>query len=129
MRCAARIPENVDDYINEQPADIATTLKKLRKIIRAAAPKATETISYQVPVFKHIYMLVGLGLNKNYCSLYVMSPTLVRSLKTELQGVKVSGSTLHFSPGQPLPEALIRKIVKARVMENEERAASKKSAK
>ena len=101
----------------------------MREITRTAAPKAIEAISYQVPVFKHIYMLVGLGMNKSYCSLYVMSPGLVKSLKNELKDIKVSGATLHFRPGEALPVALIKKIVRARIKENEARAASRASVK
>lgn len=126
MRYASKAPENFDDYIGSQPPEYAATLKKLREIIRSAAPKATEMISYQVPVYKQIYMLVGLGANKDYCSFYVMSPTLVKSLKSELKNVKVSGSTLHFPPGETLPAVLLKKIVKARIKENEERRAAKK---
>jgi uncharacterized protein YdhG (YjbR/CyaY superfamily) len=71
-------------------------------------------------------MLVGFGVNKKYCSLYTMSPSLVKAMKDDLKDVKVSGATVHFDPNEKLPVALIKKIVKARMKENEALAALKK---
>jgi len=116
---------NVDEYIVLQPEAFRSTLEKLRTIIKSAAPKAEEVISYHIPSFKFNVMLVGIGANKKYCSFYVMSPSLVKEMKEELKDVIVSGATIHFPPGKPLPVALIKKIVKARMMENKVRAALK----
>jgi len=119
-------PKTIDEYIAMQPEAFRPTLHQLRSIIRSLAPNATESISYQVPCFKHHYMLVGIGVNKNFSSLYTMSPPLVKKMKDDLKGVKLSGATIHFSPGVPLPVALIEKIVRARIQENEVKAMSKK---
>jgi len=119
-------PQTIDKYIAMQPEAFQPTLHELRSIIRSLVPGATEYISYQVPCFKHHYMLVGIGVNKNFSSLYTMSPPLVKKLKDDLKGIKLSGATIHFPPGQPLPVALIEKIVKARMQENEIKAMSKK---
>ena len=119
-------PLNIDDYIAMQPEAFRPTLEELRAIIKSVVPKAEESISYQIPGFKYHYMLVGIGANKKYCSLYTMSSTLIKELKGELKGVTVSGMTLHFLPGSKLPTALIKKIVKMRAKENETRALSKK---
>lgn len=116
---------SIDEYIALQPEEFAATLKKLRSIIKSVVPKAEETISYQVACFRHIYLLVGIGVSKEYCSLYNMSPPLVKRLKKELEGVKLSGTTLHFTPGKPLPVGLIKRIVRARVQENEDRSSSR----
>jgi uncharacterized protein YdhG (YjbR/CyaY superfamily) len=121
-------PLNIDDYIAMQPEIFRTTLQELRFIIKSVVPKAEESIRYQVPSFKHHYMLVGIGANKKYCSLYTMSSTVTKELKDELKGVTVSGMTLHFIPGAKLPAALIKKIVKARVKENEIKALTKKKS-
>ncbi len=121
-------PLNIDDYIAMQPESFRATLQELRSIIKSVVPKAEESISYQVPSFKHHYMLVGIGANKKYCSLYTMSSTLTKELKDELKGVTVSGMTLHFLPGAKLPTALIKKIVKARVRENETKTLAKKKS-
>ena len=123
------LPENIDEYIAAQPTEYRKTLEELRSIVHTVVPDAEESISYMVPCFKHVYMLVGIGVNKDFCSLYVMSPPLVKAMKDELKNVKVSGATIHFSPGKPLPVALIKKIVKARVKENEALAVARKTKK
>lgn len=110
------------DYIARQPQPFRDMLKELRNLIKSVVPEAEESLSYQVLCFKYLYMLVGIGMNKNFCSFYVMSPALVKKIKNDLRDQKVSGSTLHFYPGEPLPKNLIKKIIKARVKENEERA-------
>ncbi len=99
------------------------TLIELYTLVKSVVPNAGETFSYQVHCFKDDYMLVGLGANKGFVSLYTMSSTLIKSLTKELAGVKISGMTLHFPPGQKLPASLITKVVKGRVKEN---AARKK---
>ncbi|RPE08045.1 DUF1801 domain-containing protein [Chitinophaga lutea] len=122
---ANRSPE-VDDFIARQAPAFRSTLEEMRTIIRSAAPDAEELISYQVPSFKHHYMLVGFGANSKYCSLFTMSPALVRELEPSLKDVKISGATLHFPPGKKLPAALIKKIVKLRMKQNEAKALAKK---
>ena len=119
-------PQNIDEYIATQPDDFRPALYELRAIIKSLVPGATESISYQVPCFKHHYMLVGIGVNKNFCSLYTMSPPLVKKLKDELKGVKVSGATIHFTPDESLPVELIKRIVTLRMQENELKAMTKK---
>ena len=102
---------------------------QLRALILSVIPQATESFSYQAHCFKHMYMLVGIGVNKNYCSLYTMSPKLVAQMKPLLTDCKISGATIHFKPGEPLPESLIIKIVSARIQENEALALSRKKKK
>lgn len=113
---------SIDAYLANQPQLFRSTLEELRLLIKTVVPEAEETISYQVACFRYLYMLVGFGVSKKYCSMYVMSTDLIKKMKNDLKDVKVSGSTIHFIPGQPLPKALIKKIVKARAEENEERA-------
>ncbi|HEX5168398.1 MAG TPA: DUF1801 domain-containing protein [Cyclobacteriaceae bacterium] len=121
----AKPARSVDEYIAMQDDGYRAMLKKMRSTIMAVVPKAEESISYMIPAFKYIYMLVGIGVNKKYCSFYTMSPSLVKAMKDDLKDVKVSGATLHFDPGEKLPVTLIKKIVKARVIENQERAGLK----
>jgi uncharacterized protein YdhG (YjbR/CyaY superfamily) len=120
-------PQNSDDYIAQQPVEFRATLEEMRSIILATVPQVTESISYQIPCYKYLYMLVGIGVNKKYCSFYVMSPGLVKTMKDELKDVKVSGSTLHFKPNEMLPVDLIRKIILTRASQNEILAQSKKN--
>ena len=120
-------PQNSDEYIAQQPAEFRATLEELRSIILATVPQVAESISYQIPCYKYLYMLVGIGVNKKYCSFYVMSPGLVKTMKEELKDIKVSGSTLHFKPNETLPIDLIRKIILTRMSHNEILAQSKKN--
>ena len=118
-------PTTVDEYIQAQPPVVQQTLNELRAIIRSEVPQAEERIAYQVPAYKYLYMLVSFGVSKKACSFYVQSPGLVKEMADKLVGQKVSGATIHFTPGEPLPESLIREIVRARMRENEARAAKK----
>lgn len=119
-------PQTIDEYIAMQPEAFQPALHEFRKIIRSVAPQAEEMISYQVPAFKLHYMLVGFGVNKKFCSLYPMSTSINQKMAEELKGIKISGTTLHFVPAAPLPVALIEKIVRTRMQENEVKASLKK---
>lgn len=118
-----------NDYLLTQEPQFRPCLIDLRNLIKSIVPDAEETLSYQVHCFKHIYMLVGIGANKQYCSLYTMSSKLVKQIKNELTGCKISGMTLHFKPNEPLPTDIITRIVLARIQENEVLAMSRKKAK
>jgi uncharacterized protein YdhG (YjbR/CyaY superfamily) len=111
----------VDDYLARVPEPARTTLEKLRKAIKAAAPQATEVISYQVPAFRHAGMLVSFGATPKHCSFYVMSGTLLASFERELAAYDTSKGTIRFAVDSPLPAALVKKIVKARLADNEAR--------
>ena len=74
-----RKAESVDHYLASVPADARAALLKLRKTIRAAAPKATEGISYQVPTFKHHGGLVAYAAFPDHCSFFVMSTDVMRA--------------------------------------------------
>ncbi|TRX59195.1 DUF1801 domain-containing protein [Fulvivirga sp. M361] len=122
-------PKTITDYIDLQEAHYYQGLEQLRSIIKSVVPDAEELISYQIPSFRLHYMLVGFGVKKDAISLYTMNPDLVKSIKKELKslGIKNTGSTLHFSPNAPLPEEIIKKIVRTRVMENETKFKAKNS--
>jgi uncharacterized protein YdhG (YjbR/CyaY superfamily) len=113
----------VQEYIAKQPQPFRDKLEELRGVILSVAPDATESVSYKVPCFRYLYWLVGIGVTKKCCSLYIMSTALTKKLKDE--GVEMAGSTIHFPPDKPLPAALIKRIVKDRMRENEARAMAK----
>lgn len=117
-------PQTVDAYLAALPEEARATLEKLRKTIKAAAPKATEVISYQIPMYKHHGMLVGFAAFKNHCSFFPGAKA-VATHKDELKAYKTSKGTIQFPIGKPLPAALVKKIVKTRIAENEKRAAEK----
>ena len=117
-------PQTVDDYLAALPEEARATLEKLRKTIKAAAPKATEVISYQMPMYKHHGMLVGFAAFKDHCSFFPGAKPMA-TYKDELKAYKTSKGTIRFPIGKPLPAALVKKLVKARIAENEQRAAEK----
>jgi len=120
-----RAPD-VQTYFARLPEPYYTTLSKLRQAIRAAAPKAaTEDIYYGMPAFLYNGGLVAYAAFKGHCSLFPLSGRLVEGFAEELAGYKTSKGTIQFPVDKPLPAALVKKIVKARVAQNEADALSK----
>jgi uncharacterized protein YdhG (YjbR/CyaY superfamily) len=116
-------PETIDEYLAALPADKRAALETLRRLIRSAAPRAEECISYGIPSFRQDGMLVGFGAAARHCALYLMSATTVAAHGEQLEGYDTSKGTIRFTPEAPLPAALVRKLVKARLRENMSRAA------
>ena len=109
-------PKTQDDYLAQVSSDKRAALQKLRRIIKAAAPKAEECISYQIPAFRlKGKFLVAYGAAANHCAFYPGS--VLTQLKNELTGYDTSKGTLRFPPEKPLPAALVRKLVKLRMAE------------
>lgn len=118
---------DVDTYFARVPADARATLETLRERIKAAVPEAFEVISYQMPAFRHNgRMLVWIAAWKDHCSLYPISPVVRKACEKELNAYDTSKGTIRFPIGKPLPAALVRKIVKARIAENEAAAKERK---
>jgi uncharacterized protein YdhG (YjbR/CyaY superfamily) len=115
------VPATVADYLARVPEPARATMKKVRAAIRAAAPAATtEGISWGMPMFKYKGMLLGLAAFSNHCSIFP-GPTVIAALRSELSGFRTSKGTIQFPMDKPLSAALVRKIVKARIAENERR--------
>jgi uncharacterized protein YdhG (YjbR/CyaY superfamily) len=115
----ARKPNPIDTYLAGLPADQRAALLRLRKQIRAAAPKAEECISYGLPAFRYAGRpLVGFSASATHCSFFPMNGHTVAAFKAELEEFSTSKGTIRFAPDRPLPAALVRRIVKARVAEN-----------
>ncbi len=117
--------KDVNAYLAAVSQEARVVLEKLRKTIKAAAPKAEEIISYQVPVYKYHGPLVSFAAFKNHCSLYVISKAIMETFSSELKPYDTSGITVHFTAKKPLPATLVKKIIKARVAENESRVKLK----
>jgi uncharacterized protein YdhG (YjbR/CyaY superfamily) len=112
-------PKTIDEYLAALSDDKRAALEKLRKAIRAAAPKAEECISYRLPAFRlNGKMLVAFGAAANHCAFYPMSSSTVAAHKDELKDYDTSKGTIRFQADHPLPAALVRKLVKARIAEN-----------
>ena len=113
--------KTVDEYLAGIPEPAHSTLKHVRAVIRSVVPKeTTEVISYGIPMFKYNGMLVGYAAFKNHCSLFPTGSRVLDQFEKELGGYRTSKGTIQFPPDRPLPDALVKKIVKARVKENEE---------
>src|SRR5579859_963875 len=116
-------PKSVDEYLAGVPEPARGTLNKIRAAIRSAAPsEATEVISYGIPAFKHNGVLVWFAAFSNHCSLFPTA-AVIEKFKNELKGYTISKGTIQFPADKPLPAALVKKMVKARVarIENKKR--------
>jgi len=113
----------VDDYLAALPAKTRDALEDLRATIRAAAPEAEESISYRIPTYRYHGPLVHFAAFKDHCSLVVVSRPTLERFRAELEGFSISGTTVRFTAEPPLPPAVVAAIVRARVEENEARAA------
>jgi uncharacterized protein YdhG (YjbR/CyaY superfamily) len=116
---ATKVPRTVDEYLEGVPEPARTTLKKIRTVIRSVAPpEATEGISYGMPTFKYKGMLASFAAFSDHCSLFPgAGPTI--EFKNELKNFQTSKGTIRFAPNKPLPSALLKRLVKARIAENE----------
>jgi len=124
---SSKVPADIDEYLAGVPEPARTTLNKIRAAIRSAVPReATEAISYRMPTFKYKGALMAFGAFKNHCSLFPMSMAVIAEFKNELKGFPTSKGTIHFPLDKPLPAALVKKMVKARVAQNEERKRLKR---
>jgi uncharacterized protein YdhG (YjbR/CyaY superfamily) len=116
--------EAVEAYLAKVPEPARTTLGKVRAIIRSVVPKeATEGISYGMPAFRYKGALVAYAAFKDHCSFFPMSAALIDTMKDELKGYRTSKGTLQFAMDKPIPAALLRKMVKARVADQEKKKA------
>jgi len=112
-------PKNVDEYLAGVAEPARAMVMRMRSAIRSAVPReATETISYKMPAFKHGKVLVWFAAFSNHCSLFPTA-AVIEAFKDELKGFTVSKGTIRFPLDKPLPVALIKKLVKARVEQSE----------
>lgn len=113
--------KTVDEYLSGLPEPARSTLTHIRAVIRSVVPKdTTEVISYRIPMFKYKGMLVGYAAFAKHCSLFPTGSGVIQRFEKELKGYRVSKGTIQFPSDKPLPDALLKKIVKARVAENKQ---------
>jgi uncharacterized protein YdhG (YjbR/CyaY superfamily) len=110
-------PKDIDDYLSTVAEPARSTLEQLRRDIRAAAPDAVEVISYQIPTFRHHGMLVSFAAFKEHCSFF--PGTAIEGFRDELKSYKTGKGTIRFPSDEPLPAALVTRIVQARIAQNE----------
>ena len=109
----------VDDYIAQAPDEVRSRLQELRATIKAAAPEAQERMSYGMPFYEYKGRLVYFQLWKNHIGVYALASE-AEEHRSELQGYVADKGTLRFPLNEPLPLALIEKLVQAKVRRNEE---------
>jgi uncharacterized protein YdhG (YjbR/CyaY superfamily) len=108
-------PKTFDEYVARLPEPSVQALEKMREAIRSVVPAdCTEIIRYRIPAFKHKRVLVWYGAFANHLSLFPTAAVL-DAFKDELKDFSTSKGTVQFPTDKPLPIALIKKLVKARV--------------
>jgi uncharacterized protein YdhG (YjbR/CyaY superfamily) len=115
-------PATIDEYLATVPEPQRSTLQKVRASIRASAPReATEIISYGIPAFKYKQVLVWFAAFANHCSFFP-TKAVIREFKSDLAPYKLSKGTVQFPVDRPLPVALVKKMVRARLASVESKA-------
>jgi uncharacterized protein YdhG (YjbR/CyaY superfamily) len=116
--------KDVEAYLAAVPEPARATLEKVRATIRSVVPaEATEGLSYGMPAFRYKGALVGYAAFKDHCSFFPMNASLIDTMKEELKGYRTSKGTLQFPSDKPLPATLLKKMVKARIAENDRKKA------
>jgi uncharacterized protein YdhG (YjbR/CyaY superfamily) len=111
-------PKGVEGYLAGVPEAARGNFDKLRAAVRSAVPKeATETISYGIPAIQHNGILVWFAAFSSHCSLFPTA-SVIEASASDLEGFTTSKGTVQFPTGRPLPVALVKKLVKARVREH-----------
>jgi uncharacterized protein YdhG (YjbR/CyaY superfamily) len=117
--------QTVEEYMSSLPPATRKILKEIRKTIKQAAPKAEETISYNIPAFKLHGVLIYYAAWKEHVSIYARTARMEKAFKKELAPYEGGKGTIKFPIDQPIPYELISRIVKFRVQENLDKAAAK----
>ena len=113
-----RKPRTIDEYLAGVSDEQRAALAQLRKLLRTLLPKAEECISYGLPAFRLDGRVVaGFAATKKGCSYYPFSGRTLATLAGELEGYRMTPGSLHFAPAEPLPRALVRKLLKTRIAE------------
>jgi uncharacterized protein YdhG (YjbR/CyaY superfamily) len=120
-------PDAVDTYLTSLPHDEREALEKLRQLIKASVPDVKERISYGTSVIFSVKRdLVGFAAQRKHLSFFAMSPGLAGAMKDEIgETRRMSGATIHFSPEDPLPSSLVKKILRLRLTEELDRDAAR----
>jgi len=118
-------PTSIDEYVAAAPLEVRSILERIRRTIQKAAPAAEEKISYQIPTFTLKGNLVHFAAFQKHIGLY--PPVRDKKVRAEASAYAGEKGNLKFPLDKPIPYALISRIVKARVRENQERADKKKN--
>lgn len=126
MVSGSRVPATIDEYIKAFPPQVRSTLERIRRTVRAAAPEAIEVVSYRMPAFQLHGILLYFAAFKNHIGLYPPvsgDPKLVKAISPHA-GEK---GNLRFQLDKPIPYDLIRRIVLHRAKQNLSKQSPKKA--
>ena len=113
-------PADVEEYLAAVPEPARGTLEKVRTAIRSAMPReATEVISYGIPTFKYGKPVMGYAAFRSHCSLFPYGAAVIEAFKEELKDYPTSKGTIRFPIDKPPSAALVKKLVKAKLADNE----------
>ncbi len=119
---AATRDQAIDGYLARASPRSRALLQQLRTTIHAAVPEVEECISYRIPAFRFEGRIIaGFSATSTGCSYYPFSGRTLKTLASEIDGYSQTKSALHFGPDNPLPMALVRKLLKARIAEGTRR--------
>ncbi len=108
----------VDQYLKTVPEPHKSTLKKLRQTILKIEPRAKEVISYGMPAYKiDEGIICGFLASKKHCSYFPFSGSVLKDLVKETAKYDQSIGTLRFEVDKPLPQSLVRKLIKVKKIE------------
>lgn len=118
-KTASRPPTSVDEYLSRLPEDQRAALERLRTLVRAAAPAADECINYGVCALRlNGDVIVGFGATRTHCAMYLFSGSTIADHRDALARYDTTKGAIRFQAGSPLPAALVRRLVRARIAEN-----------
>ena len=120
-------PASIDEYIASFMPEVQVLLQQIRETIQKAAPEAQEAIKYGMPTFVYKGNLVYFAAFKNHIGLYAL-PTGNQAFAEELAGYKTGKGSIQFPLHTPMPLDLISRIVKFRVVENDQKATANKKS-
>jgi uncharacterized protein YdhG (YjbR/CyaY superfamily) len=121
-------PKNIDEYIAGFPPNVQESLQRIRTIIREAAPDAEEAIKYRMPTFVLGENLVHFAAFKNHIGFYPTA-SAIEAFRSDLDGYKGAKGSVQFQLNQPLPFALIQRMVQFRVEAVQENLSAKRRRK
>jgi len=126
VKSARTTPQSIDEYLGRLTTDKREALEKLRRAIKAAAPKAEECISYQIPAFRlDGKVLVWFHAAKNHWSFFPGAAPIAL-YQDQLAKYETRKGTIHFAPDKPLSATLVKKLVRARMAEQSGKTKSKR---
>jgi uncharacterized protein YdhG (YjbR/CyaY superfamily) len=122
--------KDVDAYLGRLPDNQRTVLEKLRQTIKSLSPEITELISYDIPSFKYKgRQFVAFAAYPTHCNFLLMSYPLMETFKAELKRFETDKATIRFAYDKPMSVSQVKKLVKARMVEIDDRLSPKKHPK